>query len=62
MDLHEQPVDCPFCGEPMTLLLDDSVAEQTYVEDCHVCCRPMLVTVVFGESGLSTVNVVPENE
>ena len=25
------------------VLLDLSVAEQRYVEDCEVCCRPILI-------------------
>ncbi len=25
------------------MLLDTSVKEQTYVEDCEVCCRPIQV-------------------
>jgi Cysteine-rich CPXCG len=35
---------CPHCGETINLTLDPSVAEQSYVEDCPVCCRPMIVS------------------
>ena len=28
------------------MLVDPSAREQTYVEDCHVCCRPIQVHVV----------------
>jgi hypothetical protein len=38
-------VVCPYCGEPVELLVDGTIAHQQYVEDCEVCCRPMLVTV-----------------
>ena len=34
---------CPYCGEPISMLLDLSVPEQTYIEDCEVCCRPIRV-------------------
>jgi len=37
----EHPFDCPYCGEPITMLLDLSVTVQEYVEDCEVCCRPI---------------------
>jgi len=37
-------VFCPYCGESITLFLDLSVEEQTYIEDCSVCCQPMTVT------------------
>jgi len=39
-------VECPACGERIDLTVDTSVAEQEYVEDCAVCCRPMQVSVV----------------
>jgi hypothetical protein len=45
MDELEQPFDCPYCGEPISMLLDLSVQDtQTYVEDCEVCCRPIQVS------------------
>ena len=36
---------CPYCGEPMELLVDPGAEAQEYVEDCWVCCRPIVVTV-----------------
>jgi hypothetical protein len=38
-------VSCPSCGETIDLTVDTSVSEQSYVEDCPVCCRPMEVRV-----------------
>lgn len=32
---------CPYCGEPLRLLVDPSAGEQVYIEDCAVCCRPI---------------------
>lgn len=34
---------CPYCGAPISMLLDLSVPEQSYVEDCEVCCRPLRI-------------------
>jgi len=45
--LEELPTYCPCCGEPITLLVDASLREQEYVEDCEVCCRPMIVTATL---------------
>lgn len=39
---------CPWCGEPVELLVDLSTGDTAYVEDCQVCCAPMLVSVSFG--------------
>jgi hypothetical protein len=32
---------CPYCLAQISMLLDTSVAEQAYVEDCEVCCNPI---------------------
>jgi endogenous inhibitor of DNA gyrase (YacG/DUF329 family) len=59
--LPSATVHCPYCGEPVELLLDDSVEQQRYVEDCAVCCRPIDVTVVV-EEGTPAVRVAAEDE
>jgi cysteine-rich CPXCG protein len=41
---------CAFCGEDNEVLADPSGARrQTFTEDCTVCCRPNLITLVFDE-------------
>lgn len=38
---------CPYCGEPLDLDVDESGGRnQSYIEDCVVCCRPIEVKVV----------------
>jgi hypothetical protein len=34
---------CPYCWEEISFLLDFSVAKQSYIEDCEVCCRPIRI-------------------
>jgi hypothetical protein len=41
----EHAFDCPYCWESITVLVDTSVAEQEYVEDCEVCCNPIAIHV-----------------
>jgi hypothetical protein len=41
----ESEVQCPFCGEPITVFVDPSQEKQTYIEDCTVCCRPIEMRV-----------------
>ncbi|HEY4282406.1 MAG TPA: CPXCG motif-containing cysteine-rich protein [Chthoniobacterales bacterium] len=41
----EADVTCPHCGETFPLQIDTSQSEQTLVEDCTVCCRPMTLSV-----------------
>lgn len=33
------------------MLLDSSVPEQGYLEDCEVCCRPIAIRYQFQEGG-----------
>ena len=50
---EEAFLDCPYCGERISMLLDLSAGGQRYIEDCEVCCRPILVRygVHVGEDG-----------
>ena len=54
-------VQCPYCGE--SLVIEPEPADNTveYVEDCHVCCQPILLTVSYSEDG-SSVSARRENE
>ena len=55
---RETEVQCPYCGERVTIVLDPaSGAEQAYVEDCEVCCRPWQVTVRYDETGAAEVQL-----
>jgi hypothetical protein len=39
----EAEITCPFCWETLIILVDLSVPEQDYIEDCQVCCQPMRI-------------------
>lgn len=59
----EAEVACPYCGEVVVVVLDPGGgADQQYVEDCPVCCRPWSVTVHFDEAGQADVSLVAEDE
>jgi hypothetical protein len=53
---------CPYCGESIELLVDASAGSQRYVEDCQVCCRPMVVTVLVDAAGEVEVGLAGEDE
>jgi hypothetical protein len=44
--LVETEIACPHCGESFPLLVDTTQGEQSFVEDCSVCCRPINLTIV----------------
>ncbi|MGH8183786.1 MAG: CPXCG motif-containing cysteine-rich protein [Rhodanobacteraceae bacterium] len=43
---------CPYCGEPIELIVDETGGPAAYVEDCPVCCQPMQVNVEVDASGV----------
>ncbi|MEP1214546.1 MAG: CPXCG motif-containing cysteine-rich protein [Marinobacter sp.] len=55
-------IQCPYCWETLDISVDPSVADQEYVEDCQVCCQPIVVHVVVDENLTPTVDVRAENE
>ncbi len=36
-------IQCPYCGQDFELAIDTSVASQSFVTDCEICCRPFEV-------------------
>ncbi len=49
MQQSEQRFRCPYCGERISVLVDHSEQQQDYIEDCEVCCRPIVLTVQIAE-------------
>ncbi len=58
----ESRVNCPYCGESITLVVDCSIEEQDYIEDCFVCCRPINITVLTVDDAEPILTVAAENE
>ncbi|MEX6503598.1 CPXCG motif-containing cysteine-rich protein [Pseudomonas zhanjiangensis] len=40
--LEVQAYQCPYCAERVEAVLDLSAGDQQYIEDCPVCCRPIV--------------------
>ncbi|MFT5521844.1 MAG: transcription elongation factor Elf1 [Enterobacterales bacterium] len=60
--LFENDIHCPYCGELISVLIDCSVDEQEYIEDCQVCCRPITFKVQSTGDEEPLVTVLDENE
>lgn len=60
--LIEETVACPYCGESIAVLIDPQDAGQQYTEDCQVCCKPILFSVLVDAMGQLSVSVRDENE
>ncbi len=53
---------CAFCGETNTTFVDFSGGnQQSYVEDCQVCCRPNVLFISIDEETLD-VEIASEPE
>jgi len=53
-------IQCPFCWERLTIELDLSVAGQSYIEDCQVCCQPMVISYECADG--EVVNLTAEQD
>ena len=55
--LETERYECPYCGEEVETTVDLSGGDQTYIEDCQVCCRPWRVAVVYDADGQAMASV-----
>ncbi|MEY2116442.1 MULTISPECIES: CPXCG motif-containing cysteine-rich protein [Rhodanobacter] len=60
--LTPHTIDCPYCGEPIGILVDASIPSQLYIEDCQVCCRPITLSVEIDADGELQVRATGEDE
>ncbi len=61
-DLKSVKIRCPYCGETIKIEIDCSVEQQSYIEDCQVCCRPIDFSVTLLENGNPRVEVNREDD
>lgn len=61
-ELGEQNIYCPYCGESIQVLVDESIPEQSYIEDCQVCCRPINLSVAVDSDGGVEIRATNDDE
>ncbi|MEO5657894.1 MAG: CPXCG motif-containing cysteine-rich protein [Nitrospiria bacterium] len=54
-------VQCPYCGTEIELVIDCSIPFQEYIEDCEVCCQPMVLAVSVNDDESISVEARDEN-
>ncbi|WP_438950885.1 CPXCG motif-containing cysteine-rich protein [Porticoccus sp.] len=52
----------PPCGERIELIVDCSIEHQEYIEDCSVCCRPIVISLVTFSGEIDSLHVRSEDE
>ena len=60
--LPVESIHCPYCGESVDVVIDDSIEHQQYIEDCWVCCRPINIEVIVDPDSGIGVSCWSENE
>lgn len=61
-ELQAVLVQCPHCWESIEVLVDCSVDEQEYTEDCSVCCHPIVLRVTADQGCLVEITARAEND
>jgi hypothetical protein len=50
---------CPYCFENISMLLDTSIeGEQSYIEDCEVCCQPIQLVFESEEQEITSFDAI----
>lgn len=60
--LEEVQITCPYCGEPLSTDIDLSAGNQEYIEDCQVCCNPIVFSINMDMRGELTVETRRDND
>jgi len=56
-----ETITCPYCWEPIEITLDLTVESQQQVEDCSVCCRPIVVRYSTADGELASLDIAAES-
>jgi transcription elongation factor Elf1 len=56
------PIDCPYCGESFTTVVEAEDGDQDYIEDCEVCCQPIEIHIEVGLDGATLSLTVRRND
>lgn len=53
----EYHFDCPHCWETQLKLIDSSINNQIFIEDCEVCCNPLEFSIVIENNELHSFSI-----
>ena len=52
--MEEYFFQCPYCWEDISMLVDYSVSNQNYIEDCEICCNPIQLNIVIENNEITS--------
>jgi hypothetical protein len=47
--------NCPYCGEQISMVLEELYGAQSYIEDCQVCCNPIQISYTVEDGQITNV-------
>ena len=53
----EHYFDCTHCWENQLKMIDSSISNQSFIEDCEVCCNPLEFNLTLSENELTSFSV-----
>tara|TARA_B100000900_G_scaffold407060_1_gene419118 strand:+ start:1846 stop:2028 length:183 start_codon:yes stop_codon:yes gene_type:complete len=48
---------CPHCWEEQLKMIDPSVDEQNFIEDCEVCCNPLEFKIILKNNDVLSFSI-----
>ena len=60
--LQTENVQCPYCWEQIEVVVDCSIDDQVYIEDCSVCCKPIVFSVLVSDGEIISIDGRSEDD
>ena len=51
--------DCPHCWENQLKMIDPTVKTQSFIEDCEICCNPLVFELKVINNHVISFSAVP---
>ena len=62
LDTQTCDVTCPYCGETIQVIVDPSIQEQNYIEDCFVCCKPINLIIRVSDTAQAYIKAIRDDD
>tara|TARA_B100000768_G_scaffold42705_1_gene41568 strand:- start:698 stop:880 length:183 start_codon:yes stop_codon:yes gene_type:complete len=54
----EHYFECPHCWESQLKMIDPSINNQNFIEDCEICCNPLEFTLTVESTFVQSFSVI----
>ncbi|MDA7810317.1 CPXCG motif-containing cysteine-rich protein [Flavobacteriaceae bacterium] len=54
----EHYFECPHCWESQLKMIDPSINNQNFIEDCEICCNPLEFNLTVENSFVQSFSVI----